>query len=126
MEAPVVGATGMMAAKTTRPIATPANPAAALRWMTPKMVNTRMNVPTNSAVNACATLTVSALYAATPRPTSLACWPSTPMMAAAPTIAPTTWAPMYAGTWLQGNLPVTASPSVTAGLMWLPPMCPRA
>ena len=61
MEAPVVGATGMMAAKTTSPIATPANPAAALRWMTPKMVNTRMNVPTNSAVNACVTLTVSGL-----------------------------------------------------------------
>ena len=48
------------------------------------------------------------------------------MIAAAPTMAPTTWAPMYAGTWLHGNLPVAASPRVTAGLMWLPPMCPRA
>ena len=53
---------------------------------------------------------VSALYAATPRPTSLAFWPRTPMIAAAPTMAPTTWAPMYAGTWLHGNLPVTARP----------------
>src|SRR3954447_528478 len=33
---------------------------------------------------------------------------------------------MYAGTCDQGNLPVTASPSVTAGLMWLPEMWPRA
>ena len=56
IEAPVAGATGMIAAKTTRPIATPAKPAAALRWMTPKMVKTRMNVPTNSAVNACVQL----------------------------------------------------------------------
>ena len=52
IEAPVAGATGMIAANTTRPIATPAKPAAALRWITPKIVNTRMNVPTNSAVNA--------------------------------------------------------------------------
>ena len=72
IEAPVVGATGMIAANTTRPIATPAKPAAALRWMTPKIVKTRMNVPTNSAVKACAMLTVSASYAATPSPTSLA------------------------------------------------------
>ncbi len=83
----------MMAANTTSPIATPANPAAALRWMTPKMVNTRMNVPTNSAVNAWATLMLSA-YDATPSPTSLAFMPRTPMIAVAPTTAPTTWAPM--------------------------------
>ena len=90
----MVGATGMIAANTTRPIATPAKPAAALRWITPKMVNTRMKVPTNSAVNACAMLTVSSAYDATPRPTSLAAMPSTPMIAAAPTIAPTTCAAM--------------------------------
>ena len=70
MDAPVVGATGMMAAKTTRPIATPANPAAALRWMTPKMVNTRMKVPTNSAVKAW--IQLMSPYEATPRPTWLA------------------------------------------------------
>jgi hypothetical protein len=56
IEAPVVGATGMMTAKTTSPMATPAKPAAALRWMTPKTVNTRMNVPMNSAANACVQL----------------------------------------------------------------------
>ena len=56
MDAPVVGATGMMAAKTTKPIATPAKPDAALRWITPKIVKTRMKVPTNSAVNACTQL----------------------------------------------------------------------
>ena len=92
IDAPVAGATGMIAANTTRPIATPANPAAALRWITPKIVNTRMNVPTNSAVNACTQL--MSPYDATPSPTSLAFLPSTPMMAAAPRIAPTTWAPM--------------------------------
>ena len=89
----MAGATGMIAANTTRPIATPAKPAAALRWMTPKMVNTRMNVPTNSAVNAARQLNVAS-YDATPSPTSLAFMPSTPMMAAAPTIAPTTCAAM--------------------------------
>ncbi len=89
--APVAGATGMMTANTTRPIASPANPGAALRWMTPNTVNTRMKVPTNSAVNACADPT-SGPYAATPRPTSLAAGPSTPRMAAAPMIAPTSWA----------------------------------
>ena len=52
IEAPVAGATGMIAAKTTRPIATPAKPAGALWWITPKTVNTRMKVPTNSAVKA--------------------------------------------------------------------------
>src|SRR6478735_1865678 len=77
MDAPVVGATGMMAAKT-------------------------------------------------PKPTSLAFRPRTPMIAAAPMIAPTTCAPMYAGTCDQGNLPDTARPSVTAGLMWLPPTWPSA
>ena len=66
------------------------------------------------------------VYDATPRPTSLAFIPRTPMIAVAPTMAPTTWAPMYAGTWDHGNLPDTASPRVTAGLMWLPPMCPSA
>ena len=52
MDAPVVGATGMIAANTTRPIATPANPTEALRWITPNTVNTRMNVPMNSAKKA--------------------------------------------------------------------------
>jgi hypothetical protein len=48
------------------------------------------------------------------------------MIAVAPRIAPVTWAAMYAGTSRHGNLPVAASPSVTAGLMWLPEMCPSA
>ena len=88
MDAPVAGATGMIAAKTTSPMATPAKPAAALRWITPKIVKTRMNVPTNSAVKACTEL--MSLYDATPRPTWLAFIPSTPMMAAAPITAPAT------------------------------------
>ena len=83
----------MIAANTTRPIATPANPAEALRCITPKTVNTRMNVPTNSAKNAW-TAPISLEYFATPRPASTAALPSTPMMAAAPTIAPTAWAAM--------------------------------
>ena len=49
-------------------------------------------MPTNSAVNAWTQLMPE--YDATPSPTSLALWPSTPMMAAAPTIAPTTCAAM--------------------------------
>src|SRR3954468_18637697 len=47
-------------------------------------------------------------------------------MAAAPMVAPTSCAPRYDGTRDQGNLPVTASPRVTAGLMWLPEMWPSA
>ena len=89
----MAGATGMMAANTTRPMASPANPAGALWWITPKIVNTRMNVPTNSAVKAWPAPT-GAEYDATPSPTSLAFCPSTPMIAAAPTAAPTTWAAM--------------------------------
>ena len=115
----------MIAAKTTRPMASPANPAGALWWITPKIVNTRMKVPTNSAAKAWPTPTVSA-YDATPRPTSLAVCPRTAMIAAAPMIAPTHCAAMYAGTSRHGNLPVTARPSVTAGLMWLPPTWPSA
>ena len=52
IDAPVAGATGMIAANTTRPMTMPAKPGDALRWMTPKTVNTRMKVPTNSAMNA--------------------------------------------------------------------------
>ena len=52
IEAPVVGATGMIAANTTKPMTSPAKPGAALRWITPNTVNTRMNVPTNSAMKA--------------------------------------------------------------------------
>ena len=43
----------MIAANTTKPMATPAKPGGALRWMTPKITNTRMNVPTNSAKKPC-------------------------------------------------------------------------
>ena len=67
----------MIAANTTRPIARPAQPGAALRWMTPKTANTRRKVPTNSAKNAWYHGVVAA-YDATPRPSSLAFWPSTP------------------------------------------------
>ena len=56
-------------------------------------VNTRMNVPTNSAANACGQCTVGP-YDATPRPTSEAFLPSTAMIASAPTIAPMTCAVM--------------------------------
>jgi hypothetical protein len=80
-----------------------------------------MNVPTNSAAKACPAPTGS-VYVAIPKPTSLARWPSTPRIAAAPIPAPTSWAATYAGTRDQGNLPVTARPNVTAGLMWLPEM----
>ena len=58
MDADVVGATTMMMAKTAKPMATPAKPAVALRWITPKTTNTRMNVPMNSAPNACGQCTV--------------------------------------------------------------------
>jgi hypothetical protein len=50
-----------------------------------------MNVPTNSATNAWPAPT-PVPYAATPRPTSLACWPRTPRIATLPITAPTTWA----------------------------------
>jgi hypothetical protein len=69
--AAVAGATGMIAAKTTRPMATPANPGAALVWITPKITNTRMNVPTNSAKKPWTWPTPRpSLNEATPSPTS--------------------------------------------------------
>ena len=78
-------------------------------------------MPTNSAKNAWYH-GIASPYAATPRPKSLALVPSTPTMVKAPATAPATCAATYAGTSAHGNLPVAASPKVTAGLMWLPPM----
>ena len=116
----------MMAAKTTNPMASPAQPAGARRSITPNTVNTRRKVPMNSAK-------VAWLYptpgwkAATPSPSVFpATLPSTPMMARLPRIAPTTCAPMYAGTFRHGNFLVAASATVTAGLMWHPEMWPMA
>jgi hypothetical protein len=53
MEADVAGATTMIAANTANPMASPAQPAGARRSITPNTVNTRRNVPMNSAKVAC-------------------------------------------------------------------------
>src|SRR5215469_16777580 len=127
MAAPVAGPRMMMTANTTEPMAIGAQPGTA-RWsMTPKITHTSMNVPIASISEARPNPIVAALYLVTPPPAAtVAARPRVRKMAAAPAIAPASWAATYPGTSRQGNLPETASASVTAGLMWPPEMCPIA
>ena len=93
--AAVAGATGMMAANTTRPIATPAKPGGGLAVddaedhehqdeRADELGAEALQVPDAQGL----------LNDATPRPTSCALEPSTPTIASAPMVAPTTWAAM--------------------------------
>src|SRR5215469_1471344 len=127
MAAPVAGPRMMMTANTTEPMAIGAQPGTA-RWsMTPKITHTSMNVPIASISEARPNPIVAALYLVTPPPAAtVAARPRVRKMAAAPAIAPASWAATYPGTSRQGNLPETASATVTAGLMWPPEMCPIA
>src|SRR5678815_2923608 len=115
----VTGPTVMMIPTTTRPITSPAQPSGERVSTMPRIVNSRIAVPIASINIAEPQVVVEPLKCTTPNPypRSTALVPKQPHIANAPATPPATCAAQYDGTSRHGNLFVTASANVTAGLM---------